>query len=108
MRPNTFGRCTALTLATAVAACSDHGAPTQLHPGLAAASFQQAQNQVDGADFGFTAGWLQARPSSSSITSLSSAARRSRTGIPLARAPTANSAPTAPPIRGPGTFRRSS
>ena len=59
MRSNSLVRCTAVMLATAVAACSDHGSPTQLHPGPAAPSFEQTQNQVDGADFGFTAGWLQ-------------------------------------------------
>jgi len=59
MRPNALARCPAVMLATTVAACSDHGTPTQLHPGLAAPSFEQTQNQVDGADFGFTAGWFQ-------------------------------------------------
>ena len=45
-----------LTLGTIVAAC-DGRAPTRPESPV----FQQTQNQVDGADFGFTAGWLQGK-----------------------------------------------
>src|SRR5438552_18305440 len=43
------------TLGTFVAACSDGRTPTQLDR----PSFDQTQNSVDGAEFGFTAGWLK-------------------------------------------------
>jgi len=59
MRPRNLSCVTPLTLAALITACSDQGAPTQLNHELAAPSFQETQNQVDGADFGFTAGWFQ-------------------------------------------------
>ena len=59
MRPSRFGCVTSCLLVTVVTACSDHGAPTQLTRDLASPSFQQTQNLVDGAEFGFTAGWFQ-------------------------------------------------
>ncbi len=59
MRPSNFSCVTPLTLAALMAACSDHVAPTQLSRGPASPSFQQTQNQVDDAEFGFTAGWFQ-------------------------------------------------
>ena len=59
MRPSNFGCVTPLVLATLMVACSDGSAPTQLHRGPASPSFQQTQNPVDGAEFGFTAGWFQ-------------------------------------------------
>ncbi len=43
------------TFGTIVAACSDGRTPTQLDR----PSFEQTQNPVDGAEFGFTAGWLK-------------------------------------------------
>jgi len=59
MRPNIGLRFTGVTLAALIAGCSDAGTPTQLHPGPMAPAFQQTQNQVGDAEFGFTAGWLQ-------------------------------------------------
>src|SRR5205823_653384 len=52
-------RFTGVALTALIAGCSDGGTPTQLHPGPMAPAFQQTQNQVDDAEFGFTAGWLQ-------------------------------------------------
>src|SRR5919198_4766831 len=54
MRPSTLGCVTPLALAMLMAACSDRGPASPASP-----SFQQTQNQVDGAEFGFTAGWFQ-------------------------------------------------
>jgi hypothetical protein len=48
-----------VTFGTIVAACSDGSTPTQLDRRAAMPSMQQTQNQVDGAEFGFTAGWFQ-------------------------------------------------
>jgi hypothetical protein len=59
MRPSTLSRLTPLTLAALMAACTDNGAPMQLTREPAAPSLQESQNQVDGAEFGFTAGWFQ-------------------------------------------------
>ena len=83
------------TFGTIVAACSDGRTPTQLDR----PSFEQTQNPVDGAEFGFTAGWLKGQ-----TTSRSSAAPRLLTGVPSARRRHAKPAPTAPSIRGPGRF----
>ena len=58
MPPRTLGCVTPLGLAMLMAACSDRGAPTQLNRDPVSPSFQQTQNQVDGAEFGFTAGWF--------------------------------------------------
>ena len=58
MRLNIGRRFTGVALAALIAGCSDGGTPTQLHPGPMAPAFQQTQNQVDDAEFGFTAGWL--------------------------------------------------
>src|SRR5213080_2307823 len=58
MRLNIGRRFTGVALTALIAGCSDGGTPTQLHPGLMAPAFQQTQNQVDDAEFGFTAGWL--------------------------------------------------
>src|SRR5947209_20426803 len=59
MRPSNFGCVTPFLLVSIVAACSDQGGPTQLNPAPASPSFQQTQNEVDGAEFGFTPGWFQ-------------------------------------------------
>src|SRR5437867_11423686 len=59
MRLNIGHRFTGVTLAALITGCSDAGTPTQLHPGPMAPAFQQTQNQVGDAEFGFTAGWLQ-------------------------------------------------
>src|SRR5207248_8756716 len=58
MRLNIGRRFTGVALTALIAGCSDGGTPTQLHPGPMAPAFQQTQNQVDDAEFGFTAGWL--------------------------------------------------
>jgi len=57
MRLNIGHRFTGVTLAALIAGCSDAGTRTQLQP--MAPAFQQTQNQVGDAEFGFTAGWLQ-------------------------------------------------
>lgn len=49
----------AVSLATLVAACSDRSTPTQPDSQRLSPSFQETQNQVDGAEFGFTDGWFQ-------------------------------------------------
>jgi hypothetical protein len=59
MDTNIGQRLTGVGLALLVASCSDARSPTQLHPGLMAPAFQQTQNAVDDAAFGFTAGWLR-------------------------------------------------
>src|SRR5207302_9929747 len=56
---NTGHRFTVDTLAAQIAGATKAAPPTQLHPGPMAPAFQQTQNQVGDAEFGFTAGWLQ-------------------------------------------------
>src|SRR5439155_1327689 len=63
--------------------------PPSSIPGLRLRRFNEPKTRWTAPISGSRQAGSRARPSSSSITSLSSAARRSRTGIPLARAPTA-------------------